>query len=481
MKKKIFHKLQNPIVIVVLVIFISLFVSIGFFYAVKDQLQYGKPEIVVENQRIGETIGEITKGRIIEQVFSVESDAISGFSLVFATYDRKNSDTIILQLIHEGSGAVLHKEKIKAGRLNDNALRTFYIKTPIEVRENDIFRLNVQSETGSPGNAVTLYKGIRNAEMSLSINSIEQADQLFLTVEGRSKFDFFTYYWVFFGILYVLILSYTVKSFYRYKKHKSVAIITVLSYFRKYWFLLSQLVSRDFKTKYKRSVLGVFWSLLNPLLTMTVQYIVFSNLFRFGIQNFAVYLLSGIVFFNFMSEATTLSMMSILQNSSLINKVFVPKFIYPFSRVMSSTVNFFFAFVSLFLVIFITGLPIQLNYFFLLYSIIFLLFFITGLSLILSSLMVFFRDTQFIYGVLVQIWLYLTPLFYPVEILPRWVMRILQFNPMYHFINFSRIIILEGRLPNAEIWLLCAFFGLLSLVLGVAVFNRNQNKFILYI
>lgn len=110
----------------------------------------------------------------------------------------------------------------------------------------------------------------------------------------------------------------------------------------KYNFLLAQLVQRDFKTRYRRSILGILWSLLNPLLIMVVQYLVFSTLFRFDIPNYSVYLLSGIVIFNYMTEATSQSMTCIIQNASLINKVYVPKFIYPFSRVLSSGVNFLF-------------------------------------------------------------------------------------------------------------------------------------------
>ncbi len=247
----------------------------------------------------------------------------------------------------------------------------------------------------------------------------------------------------------------------------------------KYGFLLSQLVKRDFKTKYRRSVLGILWSLLNPLLIMVVQYLVFSTLFRFDIPNYAVYLLSGIVMFNYMSEATTQSMTCIIQNASLINKVNVPKYIYPFSRVLSTGVNFLLSLVALYVVIIVTGMGITFSHIALLYGIACMFVFIIGISLLLSSLMVFFRDTQFLYSIVLTIWTYLTPIFYPESILPSYMIKVMEFNPMYHFIRFIRFIILHQGIPVPKAWLYCALFAILSLVIGAYVFKRNQSKFIL--
>ncbi|MFU0831784.1 MAG: Transport permease protein [Oscillospiraceae bacterium] len=251
--------------------------------------------------------------------------------------------------------------------------------------------------------------------------------------------------------------------------------------YHKYGFLLSQLVQRDFKTKYRRSFLGILWSLLNPLLVMIVQYMVFSTLFRWDIPNFAVYLLSGIVMFNYMSEATAQSMTCIIQNASLINKVYVPKYIYPFSRVLSSGVNFLFSLAALYIVILCTGMRITIYHFALLYGIGCLFVFTCGLSLLLASMMVFFRDTQFLYSVALTIWNYLTPIFYPETILPKNVLLLVKFNPMYHFIRFIRVIILNGGLPDAREWLFCAIFAIVPMFIGAYVFKRTQNKFILNI
>lgn len=252
-----------------------------------------------------------------------------------------------------------------------------------------------------------------------------------------------------------------------------------ISVYHKYGFLLSQLVERDFKTKYRRSVLGVLWSLFNPLLTMVVQYMVFSTLFRWDIPNFAVYLLIGIVMFNYMSEASSQSMTCIIQNASLINKVYVPKYIYPLSRVLSSGVNFIFSLIALYIVIIGSGLRITFYHIAILFGIGCMLLFICGLSLLLASMMVFFRDTQFLYSVILTIWTYLTPIFYPESILPPAVLSLIKFNPMYHFIRFIRVIILNGGFPDPMAWLLCAIFAIVPFFIGTYVFKRTQNKFIL--
>lgn len=253
----------------------------------------------------------------------------------------------------------------------------------------------------------------------------------------------------------------------------------LLNVYHKYGFLLAQLVGRDFKTKYRRSVLGVLWSLLNPLMVMLVQYMVFSTLFRWNVPNFAVYLLSGIVMFNYMSDATSQAMTSITSNASLINKVYVPKYIYPFSRVLSCGVNFLFSLVALYIVIIFTGMKITVYHFAILYGIGCMFVFTCGVSLLLASMMVFFRDTQFLYTVVLTVWNYLTPIFYPESILPPNVLYFIKFNPMYHFLRFVRVIILNGGLPDSREWLFCAIFAIVPLIIGAYVFKRTQNKFIL--
>jgi ABC-2 type transport system permease protein len=250
---------------------------------------------------------------------------------------------------------------------------------------------------------------------------------------------------------------------------------------KKYQFLLNQLVSRDFKTRYKRSVLGVLWSMLNPLLTMGVQYLVFSNLFKWNVENYAVYLLIGTVTFNFFSEATQAALISVTGSASLITKVYIPTYIFPVSKVISSCINLLFSTLALYLIIIIQGLPF--NWYHLLIPVLYvtLIMFSTGIGMILASVMVYFRDVQFLYSVLIVLWTYLTPLFYPVSIIPERLMGIYSLNPMYQYVTFFRTLVLDGVLPSAAQFLWCFGYGLVFLLAGFLLFRKLKKNFILYI
>ncbi|MBR3895378.1 MAG: ABC transporter permease [Clostridia bacterium] len=238
---------------------------------------------------------------------------------------------------------------------------------------------------------------------------------------------------------------------------------------------------RDFKTKYKRSVLGMLWSFLNPLLTMSIQYVVFSTLFKTSIDNFVIYLLSGIVCFNFFNEATNMCLMSIVGNATLINKVYVPKYIYPFSRTLSSTINLLLSLVPLFIMLLITRTwPTEAVL--LLPFVLLMLFLLSyGVGLILATLMVFFRDTQFLWGIFSMLLMYLTPVFYPESIIPAQFMTVYKLNPLYHVLRFMRSILIDGVSLEPKAYLYCIVLCTLPFVIGVLVFRKNQDKFVLNI
>lgn len=249
----------------------------------------------------------------------------------------------------------------------------------------------------------------------------------------------------------------------------------------KYRFLLSQLVSRDFKTRYKRSVLGVLWSMLNPLLTMCVQYMVFSNLFKWDVDNYAVYLLIGTVTFNFFSEATQAALSSITGSASLITKVYVPTYVFPIAKVLSSCINFCFSTLALYLIIFIQGIPLNIYHFLIPVMYVALIMFSCGIGLILSALMVYFRDTQFLYSVLIVLWMYLTPLFYPVDIIPENMMGIYSLNPLYQYVTFFRTLVLDATMPTLAQFGWCFGYAVASMLIGFVVFRKLKRNFILYI
>jgi len=252
---------------------------------------------------------------------------------------------------------------------------------------------------------------------------------------------------------------------------------------KKYRFLLNQLISRDFKVKYKRSVLGILWSLLYPVLTMCVMAIVFSNVFKFSTPgvSYLVYLQTGLVMFNYFSEATNLSMSSVVANFSLINKVYMPKWIFPLSKCLFAGINFLLTLIPLYAVIILTGTEITWLHIFLPYAVVCLFMFTLGVGLILSTIAVFLRDIYYIYGVVIMFMMYLTPIMYDIKMLDAWMIPILKLNPMYNFINFSRMIIIYRQIPSLDSWAACFISGFVVLVFGVVLFKRKQNKFIYYV
>lgn len=260
--------------------------------------------------------------------------------------------------------------------------------------------------------------------------------------------------------------------------------------FKKYSFLLKQLVSRDFKVKYKRSVLGVLWSVLYPVLMMLVMNIVFSRVLKFNTEgvSYITYLLSGLIMFNYFTEATNLSMSSVVGNFSLLNKVYIPKYIFPLSKCLVTAINFALTLIPLYIVIIIEGLRhpefgMRLNIFHLLlpYDYLCLFMFTLGVGLILASVTVFVRDMLYIYGIITLIWTYLTPIMYDISYITGPLQTIMKLNPMYLYINFARMIILHGWVPSLAYFAACGGSALFVLFIGVVVFKKTQDKFIYYV
>lgn len=249
----------------------------------------------------------------------------------------------------------------------------------------------------------------------------------------------------------------------------------------KYRYLFKELVIRDIKVKYKKSILGLLWTLLNPLLTMVVLTIVFSNLFRFDIENFPVYLITGQVMFNFFSEATNMSLMSIPDNAQLIKKVYIPKYIFPVSRVLSSFVNLLFSLIAVVCIALYMKVPITTSIILAPLSLLYILVFAIGVGLILASINTFFRDMQHLYGVALTAWMYLTPIFYPANIIPDQFQGLIAVNPLFYMIQHFRATILYGVIPSWELNIICLLNAIGALVIGLWVFYKSQDRFILHI
>lgn len=249
--------------------------------------------------------------------------------------------------------------------------------------------------------------------------------------------------------------------------------------FKRFSFLLSQLVRRDFKVRYRGSILGVLWSVLNPLLNMIIISIVFSQVFR-AVDNYKMHILSGLVIFNFFSEATNMAISSVTGNFGLITKVYFPKFILPLSKVFSSAINFAITMLVLIILGTFMNVPIWIGYILILYVMVCTFIFAAGIAFIVATLQVFFRDTQHIYGLLMTIWMYATPIIYEISIIPEDVQGLFKINPLYIYIDFLRQITLQSTLPDATSFLNCALWAIGSFIVGAIVFVKSQDNFIYY-
>lgn len=251
-------------------------------------------------------------------------------------------------------------------------------------------------------------------------------------------------------------------------------------------FILKQLVTKDFKRKYRRSVLGIAWSVLNPLMMMIVMSVVFSFVFRADIENYPLYLILGNITFSFMSESTSQALMSFIDAAPLLKKVRVSRFVFPVQKVLFALVNFTFSLVAVALVMLWFRVVPTWHIIWLPVCLFLLVLFCSGIGLIVGSLAVFFRDVVHLWSVILTAWTYLTPIFWvPTQLAangaPTWVMSIVELNPMYGFVTFMRDIFLWNQNPSMQTLGLCVFWSVIMLGIGILVFRKTQHKFILYI
>ncbi|MDD2957074.1 MAG: ABC transporter permease [Lachnospiraceae bacterium] len=246
--------------------------------------------------------------------------------------------------------------------------------------------------------------------------------------------------------------------------------------------LIKELVGRDLKLKYRRSFLGYVWSVLNPLLIMIVMTVVFSAMFKKNIENYPVYLLIGRMTFDFLTNSTNTAMRSVTGNAALLKKTYIPKYIFTLSKVTSGLVDFILSLGALLIVMVATRSSFHWQMIMIPLVLIQLYVFCLGLGFLLASLNVFFRDIQYIYKAVTTAWMYLTPIFYPLEQLPGALQLLIKvFNPMYYYVSQFRDMVLYGRIPGPRIFWGGWFIAFLMLLIGVWCFQKQKDKFILYI
>lgn len=463
------------------------FILIGLlFYAIAhEQLSFAHN--TTDALSISGNTAELIAGDVVEQPFSVDGEVLDQISLLFQTYARENTDTLWVGIL-DGE-TVCYETSINTATLQDNAYFTISPNLT-DVSEKEL-TLRIVSTDGAVGNAATIAIGnsIQAGRADIPVSGIRPAikngqqlsGSLCMTTTATKAIWFGQYYWYIFfvaAIALAMYLGYTLKCI---RVGKSTICLSFLYAMRKYWFLIEQLVGRDFKTKYKRSVLGVMWSFLNPLLTMSVQYVVFSTLFKSNIAYYPVYLFCGIICFNYFSECINQCMISIVSYANLITKVYVPKYLYPVSKALSSSINLLFSLIPLVLLMLFSGLRLHSSFLLLPFPLVCLFMLSLGIGMALATAEVFFRDTQFLWGVIAMMWMYCTPLFYPESIIPSALMPVFKMNPLYHIIKFMRIILIEGVSPGPISYLACIVSGVSMLALGLWLFKKNQDKFILYI
>lgn len=467
------------IILLLYIAFVLIFGLVG-----QKQLKYTEIKDIYLGAGTSANIGLIENNSTIIQNFSIEADYIEDLSIKFATYGNVNKNGFLDINLLSNDGSVLLDQTIKVSEIQDSQSVILKIDKLIDKIDTSNCELQIVARELGEGDTLTIYSQLTNTEMGnqLSING-EKLDNnvLVSTVGTRMNSKAIYYYYPVMLVLFLILALYFYDMDKKAKNNQTSKGLKFILLAYKYNFLLDQLVKRDFKTKYKRSVLGVFWSVLNPLLTMVVQYAVFSRVFKFDTPNYAVYLLSGTVIFNSCTDAINQGIYSIINNAGLITKVYVPKLIYPISKVLSMSINLLFSFIPLLLLAWFTGLKPNFAYLLIPYCILCLILFELGFAFLLSALMVFLRDIQFLWSIFTLVWMYATPILYPITILPNWMAQLMKLNPMYYFVLFIRTILIDGVAPSPQMFIIIAFVSVLSLFIGTKVFQKLQDKFALYI
>ena len=450
-----------------------------FYWLVRDD--WYRAVLEVESVLRGSTTAELKEGMTLRQTMTVPADYLMDMTLEFNRWGE--DDSAMIRVSAEQDGKTLWSKAYPYAALDENGLLRCQFPLDFSLHGKP-FEIIVSAQGGisawcgdtrSAGRFI-VQAGSTGA-LTLDGESVPGQTQLVISFTGYDQFSVLPYFWPFVCGLYAVLALFGV---YELRKEKSLlhSAVTVV---KRYQYLLRQLVMRDFKVKYQASVLGVLWSFLNPMLMTFVYYVVFSTIFKSTIENFIIYLMSGIILFNYFSEATSLSLTSIVSNAHLITKVYIPKYIFPISKIISSAINLLVSFLPLFILMLVTGVPFRKSLLLIPALITFLLAFTLGMGLILSAMDVFFRDIQFLWSVLVSIWNFATPIFYPDTIIPQAYMTIYKLNPLYHICSFSRMIIMNGASPVPSTYLSCFISSFTVLAVGLFVYHKTQDKFFLYL
>lgn len=255
----------------------------------------------------------------------------------------------------------------------------------------------------------------------------------------------------------------------------------MLESLKKHQFLFEELVKRDFKKKYKRTILGIGWSMLMPLLTLLVMKIVFEQFFGRDTPHYTTYLFCGLLVFNWFAESTNSGMRSLYSNAAIFSKVNVPKYLFLFAGNVQTLINFSLTLIVFFFFCFLDNIAFSWKFVMLIYPIMTLLIFNIGIGMILSALYVFFRDMDYLWSVFVQLLMYGSAIFYSVDKLSPSLQVLFKFNPVYRHIEYVREVVLMGTVPNFAAHLALLGFALAAFSLGAFMYKRYNTRFLYYV
>ncbi len=250
---------------------------------------------------------------------------------------------------------------------------------------------------------------------------------------------------------------------------------------KKYQFMFEELVKRDFKQKYKRSILGMAWSVLSPLLTLLVMDVIFSNFFSKEISHYTTYLFTGTIVLSYYKESTKNGMQSLMSNAKIFTKINVPKYLFLLSKNVSALVNFGLTLLVYFVFCILDGITFRPTMLLLVFPILCLLVMDIGIGAILSALFVFFRDIQYLYEVFLTLITYMSAVFYSVDRLSPALQRALYLNPVYVYIKYMRLIVIDGIVPSAAYHGLCVFYAVFYLCIGMLIYKKCNHSFLYYL
>lgn len=249
---------------------------------------------------------------------------------------------------------------------------------------------------------------------------------------------------------------------------------------KRYRFLFEELVKRDFKKKYKRTVLGVMWSILAPLLNVLVLMLVFVNIFGRSQEHFIIYIFCGTLIMSFYTETTNGCMRALMANASIFTKINVPKYLFLMSKAFQAFINFLLTMIIFLVFCIFDKITFGFHLLSLVYPMVMVLIFSFGVGMILSAMYVFFRDVEYLYGIFLTLLNYVSAIFYPTTILGNKAM-LLHANPVYVYIDYFRTVVIDGAVPSLALHILCAAYAAIFLLIGAIIYKKCNHEFLYYV